>query len=767
VIKLSRKAALGVFGLAAVVTAALTFPGDYSPTKPGLDPSWEWGLNYFSEVGTRFGRDLIFTYGPLGYLLHPLSVGSHVGQGLALRLLVSAAMFGCLIVLTLRRSSVVSGLLFLSGYLVLASFWLEFDYQLLAAAAFMLAVGIETRRTAVLIAPTIVCGALIFMKFGSGLSAALVAFASCGVWWWSWRTTRGAIIVAVTYVVTVLAFGLLLLGSIPALIEFCRLSFQIAHGYNDAMSVDGQARPVIGGLTVIAGFAAVTWLMSSRRAASAKILLLLLLPVFLSFKHSFVRQDWGHEAFVFGLVLTGLVLALAFAVDGRERWALTLGTVAAVGVFWLTEADWPVRGRIETFKTIVNGSAGRAQIGSLVRLRDTETGLQQGAAAALEASDKLPPDWLERIGQRSVLVIPSEIALCAANNLRCQPYPTMQMYITYTQELDRWTANEIRRHPPEYIIAEVLAIDGRNMVWDCPETWLALTAGWEVVGLGGSPSRLLLKQRNEPVGISEVLLAQDQARVDAWIEAPATEGLLRLSLDTHERLVGRVRRLLFRSEPISLQLRYGSGRLASFRLVLDTARSGILINPMVTNLRRLAELFDWRTAGSPVRAVRLVGPATRWMEPEFSVRWTAAMPSFPLGSLPPDGVPPALSSEPALVTIDTVNGESAATRTLPITSKEHQDLTVSGWAVDKAVEGAAGDVYLQIDDGALEIEADYGGERADVAKYFSQPGYRFSGFNGTIEASLLQHGHHKLRIRVVSLDGRRTALSDSLPIDVR
>ena len=36
----------------------------------GLDSSWAWSLNYFFENSYIFGRDVVFTYGPLGWLLY-------------------------------------------------------------------------------------------------------------------------------------------------------------------------------------------------------------------------------------------------------------------------------------------------------------------------------------------------------------------------------------------------------------------------------------------------------------------------------------------------------------------------------------------------------------------------------------------------------------------------------------------------------------------------------------------------------------------------
>ncbi|GCL40117.1 hypothetical protein SR1949_52510 [Sphaerospermopsis reniformis] len=36
----------------------------------GLDPSWQYAISYASSEKLTYGKDIIFTYGPLGYLIH-------------------------------------------------------------------------------------------------------------------------------------------------------------------------------------------------------------------------------------------------------------------------------------------------------------------------------------------------------------------------------------------------------------------------------------------------------------------------------------------------------------------------------------------------------------------------------------------------------------------------------------------------------------------------------------------------------------------------
>src|SRR5215468_1836408 len=71
-----------------------TFPGNDAVAKTGLDPSWVIGLNLFAHDGFRFGRDVIFTYGPLGWVVRPLEVGAHLLIGNWVRVALHLLLLG-------------------------------------------------------------------------------------------------------------------------------------------------------------------------------------------------------------------------------------------------------------------------------------------------------------------------------------------------------------------------------------------------------------------------------------------------------------------------------------------------------------------------------------------------------------------------------------------------------------------------------------------------------------------------------------------------
>src|SRR5437868_9859385 len=68
--------------LAPLLLALFTWriwPVDGLRPLPGLDGSWKIGLHLAAVHGLVFGREVIFTYGPLGFLTQPLAVDTLTG----------------------------------------------------------------------------------------------------------------------------------------------------------------------------------------------------------------------------------------------------------------------------------------------------------------------------------------------------------------------------------------------------------------------------------------------------------------------------------------------------------------------------------------------------------------------------------------------------------------------------------------------------------------------------------------------------------------
>ncbi|MDP9106394.1 MAG: hypothetical protein M3N49_10740, partial [Candidatus Eremiobacteraeota bacterium] len=60
------------------------------PTSVGLDESWRIGLTMAAELGLRFGQDVVFTFGPLGFALQGIPDPALAGATAAVTALLAA-----------------------------------------------------------------------------------------------------------------------------------------------------------------------------------------------------------------------------------------------------------------------------------------------------------------------------------------------------------------------------------------------------------------------------------------------------------------------------------------------------------------------------------------------------------------------------------------------------------------------------------------------------------------------------------------------------
>src|SRR5258707_2039721 len=94
-----RTLALVLFSALWVYTALLTLPFTYSMPATNLDGSHIFGSNYFPNAGFHYGSDLIFTFGPLGYLVYPENIGHHIDVANLLRTGIWLLLLGHLVLL--------------------------------------------------------------------------------------------------------------------------------------------------------------------------------------------------------------------------------------------------------------------------------------------------------------------------------------------------------------------------------------------------------------------------------------------------------------------------------------------------------------------------------------------------------------------------------------------------------------------------------------------------------------------------------------------
>lgn len=488
-----------------LVVALLGWRIGMNPPGVGLDASWNAGLAMGAEQGLHWGKEIVFTYGPLGFLQTQLvwftgqTVLSFLYSGLVyvvfcvwlvwglrrrLPLVVACvAAFVAVGVLPLLEMSLLSA--------VFASFWLledgaartprQLDAFVVAGAAFAAPAALIKLSTGPLVGLVLLI-ALIGARAGAR------------------RIVGYLVLLAALLLVLWLATGQSL-GDVPAFVSH---TLEISSGYSSAMlrSTDVAAWKVIAAsvaaMALTVGLAVAAWRAPwrERRGRWAGALLVALVA-FGIYKEGIVRIDAGHLTVYFANAAI-LWVAVGFGI-GWRWWVPTI----ALLVF---AAGLPLRpaGTADNLNFVSNVRFAVDQVRNLASPGRREAAMESGRHG-MKGTYALEPGALAALRGHSVAVEPWEIAAAWAYGLDWRPLPIFQNYSAYTAALDRLNAEAVEDPDgPERLLRENQQVvdsefptpdlDNRFLGWDPPEQARAVLCNfaplwederWQVLGRVG------------------------------------------------------------------------------------------------------------------------------------------------------------------------------------------------------------------------------------------------------------------------------------------
>jgi hypothetical protein len=445
---------------AALVIAVLTWPVASVTPGTGLDPSWRIGLAMAFRDRMSWGDDLVFSYGPLGFLENPVNVSV---PGLALALLwtfLVQAVLALTIILAARRSLpwwVGVALAFLVGIL-------GFDNREAVAlivflwCAMAVAGDVGDRLGRVLVPLSgAVCAVALLDKVNVGVVCMVLA--AIGVPWLPPRGLRAIAIAAGTFVVTFAVLWPALGGAFGEVVPWLRRSAEVASGFTGALLAEDQARgwEIPAFALGVAALAYLAWQygMPRERARAACLAAAGAVMAFAYFKHGFVRHDFAHSLYTFVVLMTAPVAFVWRGVAGRVAAGalLVVGVLVTCGV--VAEGDQPSLGGLfdphDRAANLARQAFDAVRPGTLAEQRDA-------ARAGIRDALAIPPEMIAEIGDGTVHVDPYETSAVWGYGLRWRPVPVFQAYSAYTHDLDRLDADALRAADgPDWILRERVA----------------------------------------------------------------------------------------------------------------------------------------------------------------------------------------------------------------------------------------------------------------------------------------------------------------------
>lgn len=621
---------------------------------PGISGDWGWvaTLSYAAHHGLRFGEQIVWNYGPLGYLNTWYGPTLYY-SGVLLASWLFAAIVQLLLAGTLLaalRRSMPLWLAALVAAVVLApvrdrALALGFAWCALAvarpadasreAAALAprdraLAPPLAASRSLAARAFPIAIGALtavaLLGKFNQGgelLLLALVALAA--------SARRRDLLAFPAALLTAAAIGWFASGqTLAGVWPYLRYGYEIVAGYPAAMGRVPPAWTYAAAVALVALALALAWRATrgGQQTPRSRWALLALCAIYLwfNFREGFTRADPEHQQVFFAdaLVLFAVLPLGTLRAPRRPRLRPVLAgggiAVALAALAGLTSAGHIAR----TLDPFDNAKAAADQVRTLASPA-RQAAITADLRARTRALYQLTPRLRAAIGRRPTMLWPFDYGEIAyAYDLTPRPLPSLEPFVTYTRALDRLGARMLAgpRAPARVVraaTANAPGIDNRYATFEAPATALQILCRYRQIAaqepwhvLARAPDRCgaprTFRRVAAPWGAAVAVppARRPEALVLARVDGTAPQGLERL------------RALLLR--PHARWIALDGTR---YRLVAETAVSGLLLRApraadypapfaMAPNPARIAVGRDGGEPGGRVRYTFVEVPIRRY-----------------------------------------------------------------------------------------------------------------------------------------------------------
>jgi hypothetical protein len=446
--------------------------GRYVPAA-GIDESWVTALNTAAGQQLDFGKDMVFTYGPLGFLDAPMAI--HPAQ-----LTVALVFYAFAVCMLWFALDLALGRTIQEPWAALAAFVLSVvlaSYSsaalelLIAAPVFaLLALHSGWGRAWVPATLAVTAALLIQIKLTDGVFVAL--FASITAICARESAARRAIEVVIVFGATLITGWTLAGQALADLWPWLGGSIQIVIGYSDAMAAEtSHALPsyiLASVLAFVIVAAALRWTRTVPLRPRIGVHAIILAALYVGFKEGFVRHEPFHQAAYFSACVPLLAVLV-----GIPRWRyISLAAVSVAVVFSANSLAW-----LNPF-TAPSRWTSAAQFLFDAHYRDEQLADEK---SVLQRLYDVPPDMLTAVGDHPVMVDPWESAAAWAYSLHYHPVPVFQTYSAYTTALDELNAQALRDDPADQmVLRQPRGFGLRDQMWTSPQYTLTLACRYAV-----------------------------------------------------------------------------------------------------------------------------------------------------------------------------------------------------------------------------------------------------------------------------------------------
>lgn len=543
-----------------------------------MDPSCQMALSNFAEKRAQFGTDIIFTYGPLGYLVPEVYDGIFFKRKLIAELISKLFMTAVIVAIARQIPRLNQVLFFCFIWIVvprLHSYPEVLFYFCLAALGSVFA-GSDSRG------PYVLAFALGFPAFVSlikftHLVYSTVVVALLSAYWASRKNLKTSLLIPSAYSALIFIAWAMAGQRWTSFPRWISTSLEVVSGYQQCMGLEPESGilPVALAIAAVAASLFAISIYSLRRDLSGCFpLLCLAVGYWVSWKHGLVRAD-DHVNLFFGFCFLGFVAFPAFIDLSRYRPRIIqvlsgLGCLLCLCGMYIQSSTLLTQGPTYAVSHFFRTIRNLAFVTSYQETMRTQLLAERKRAEC--------PRIKAEVGTATVDMFGYNQAIVFLNDLNYKPRPVFQSYGTYTPFLIRANADFYRStEAPTYIISSLATVDDHFPTEDDSEALRVLLVDYDLVL--AEKGWLLWKRSAFAKPVTEELTGTQVMEKHFGQEVTLSGNNLWCAIDIKERPLGRLRDFFYKPPSLFISFTDENHQDSVYRILPTVARTGFILDP--------------------------------------------------------------------------------------------------------------------------------------------------------------------------------------------
>lgn len=591
-----------------LATHMFTFPfidvpilADSGPSWLGLDVSWQMTLSYANLHDLVWGKDIVYTYGPLGFLSTRIAWGVSRWFFLAFDLFLMVNFFHVFKDFLKASMSKVLGvlILFAATLLMHTNHGTDLSWLLLFFIYYWLYKTHQKPTNSSYAMLLILAVISLFVKVNAGLIGMCVICAHLAMLYVSQKISllKGVSIIAILTGCIFLAAWVLNVN----ILAYIHGAFEIIKGYPGIMYMDnGQERVEenLGTLYAMIKYLFIIffiYIMLKGKFTQFFYLAIAAGFILLLKKQAFLRGDVQHlsEFFCYAPIVLLVGNFLYFKTNTQKVFSAAILFIFTISLFFKAE-----------FYNNIDGLFKNRYTNKKEYYRQFK---ESKNVQYLEQRDKryIPDTILAKVGNATIDIFPWDTEYLMENKLNFSPRPIFQSFSAYTKYLQELNYEHYVNDGPEYIIYDYESIDGRYPFNDEAMLNMFILKNYtlEDTFTSNERTRSLLKRKKLATGFMINKVSEAEYGLLDKVTIPNNVNFIRLVVD--ENWEGK--KLSFKLRPPELNMAFNTenGHSQMCKISPELLKAGIQVETLVLTHENYLSLLTKNSELSKIKSIQL------------------------------------------------------------------------------------------------------------------------------------------------------------------